>query len=201
MSAANLGAATRQWRAEILHAPQVLSVGTFELRPAVEDDVDLLARWMNDPAVAAFWMLAGPTERTRAHVRAQHATGHATPLVGILSGTPMSYWEVYWADLDPLSSHYPAQPYDGGLHLLLGPASARGRGLGGILLRNVASRMFAAHPPTMRVVAEPDVRNVASVRAFTRAGFRRQADLDLPHKRGALMMRERPAPVGKESLT
>lgn len=193
-----MSAANRQWCEEILYAPQVLSVGSFELRPADEDDIDLLARWMNDPAVAGFWMLAGPTERTRAHLRAQHATGHASPLVGILGGTPMSYWELYWADLDPLCSHYRAQPYDGGIHLLLGPATARGRGLGGILLRNVASRMFAAHEPTRRVVAEPDVRNVASVRAFTRAGFHRQADLDLPHKRAALMMRERQAAAGKD---
>jgi RimJ/RimL family protein N-acetyltransferase len=41
------------------------------------------------------------------------------------------------------------------------------------------------------VVAEPDVRNIPSVRAFLRAGFRHDQDLDLPAKRAALMVRDR----------
>jgi RimJ/RimL family protein N-acetyltransferase len=41
------------------------------------------------------------------------------------------------------------------------------------------------------VVAEPDVRNIPSVRAFLRAGFRYDQDLDLPAKRAALMVRHR----------
>ncbi|MGV9572720.1 GNAT family N-acetyltransferase, partial [Streptomyces nigra] len=31
--------------------------------------------------------------------------------------TPMSYWEIYRADLDPLARHYPARPHDIGVHL------------------------------------------------------------------------------------
>lgn len=41
------------------------------------------------------------------------------------------------------------------------------------------------------MVAEPDVRNLRSIRAFERAGFTRAAELDLPDKRAALMVRDR----------
>ena len=52
------------------------------------------------------------------------------------------------------------------------------------------SRWQLDAPDTSRVVAEPDVRNTASLRAFERAGFRRTHDIELPEKRAALMVRD-----------
>ncbi len=171
------------------------SAGEFRLGPVrLPADLDLLAGWMNDPEVAAFWELAGPPDRTARHVRAQlDGDGRSLPCLGLLDGEPMSYWELYRADLDPLAAHYPARPHDTGLHLLLGPAASRGRGLGAVLLGALAERILRRRPHCERVVAEPDVRNRRSVRAFERAGFRAAAELDLPGKRAALMVRTRAA--------
>lgn len=166
-------------------------VTTFELRPATLDDLPRLHAWMNDPAVARYWELAGPIDRVERHLTEQLSSAHSTAYVGWLADEPMSYWELYRADLDPLAAYYPARPYDGGIHLLLGPAEHRGRGLGARLLTVVSDGMFAADPRTTRVVAEPDVTNVASVRAFARAGFSQQGELRLPDKLAALMVRER----------
>src|SRR5207244_1089513 len=71
---------------------------------------------------------------------------HSRPFLGLLDGTPMSYWEIYRADLDPLALHYPAQPHDTGVHLLLGPADSRGRGLGSALLAALAAPPLRAGP-------------------------------------------------------
>ncbi|MCQ9130798.1 acetyltransferase [Streptomyces sp. IBSBF 2807] len=170
------------------------SVGAFRLVPVrIERDLPLVVRWMNDPAVAAFWELAGPASVTERHLREQLAAGaHGIPCLGVLHGRPMSYWEIYRADLDPLARHYPARPHDIGVHLLIGGAADRGRGLGGPLLEAVAEIVLDAVPACARVVAEPDLRNVPSVVAFLNAGFRFSAELDLPAKRAALMIRERP---------
>ncbi|MCQ9184796.1 acetyltransferase [Streptomyces sp. IBSBF 2953] len=168
-------------------------VGAFRLVPVrIERDLPLVGRWMNDPAVAAFWDLAGPESVTERHLRGQLAAGgHSVPCLGVLEGRPMSYWEIYRADLDPLARHYPARPHDIGVHLLIGGAPDRGRGLGGPLLEAVVDLVLDATPACTRVVAEPDLRNVPSVAAFLGAGFRFSAELDLPAKRAALMIRER----------
>ncbi|MEH0547366.1 GNAT family N-acetyltransferase [Streptomyces sp. B21-105] len=167
--------------------------GGFRLIPVrIERDLSLVGRWMNDPAVAAFWELAGPERVTARHLRDQLADGgRSVPCLGVLEGRPMSYWEIYRADLDPLAGHYPARPYDTGIHLLIGGAADRGRGLGSMLLRVVADLVLAGSPACARVVAEPDLRNVASVAAFLTAGFRLFTELDLPAKRAALMVRDR----------
>ncbi|GGY70612.1 N-acetyltransferase [Streptomyces olivaceoviridis] len=173
--------------------PVVTPVGSFRLMPLrLDQDLPLVHRWMNDPAVAEFWELAGPRNRTEDHLRAQlQGDGRSAPCLGVLDGTPMSYWEIYRADLDPLARHYPVRPHDTGVHLLVGDAADRGRGLGSVLLRAVADLILDRRPTCARVVAEPDLRNTPSIAAFLSAGFRFAAEVDLPDKRAALVIRDR----------
>ncbi|MBW8796768.1 MAG: acetyltransferase [Streptomyces sp.] len=173
--------------------PTETPVGLFHLLPVhVARDLPVISGWMNDPAVAAFWQLAGSGARTEDHLRAQLAgDGRSVPCLGVLDGTPMSYWEIYRADLDPLARHYPARPHDTGVHLLVGDAADRGRGLGSALLRAVADLVLDRRPACARVVAEPDLHNTPSVAAFLNAGFRYASEVDLPGKRAALMIRDR----------
>ena len=106
----------------------------------------------------------------------------------------MSYWELYRADLDPLARYCRVLPHDTGVHLLIGGAENRGHGLGRLLLRTVADLVLTHRPRCTRVLAEPDQRNHPSVTAFLAAGFRYEAQLVLPTKRAALMVRDRAAP-------
>ncbi|MFD9629853.1 GNAT family N-acetyltransferase [Streptomyces violascens] len=174
-------------------APVTTPLGVFQLVPVrLERDLALLTRWMNDPAVAAFWDLEGPASVTADHLRNQlDGDGRSVPCVGVLGGTAMSYWEIYRADLDPLARHYPARPHDTGLHLLIGGVADRGRGVGTTLLRAVADLVLDNRPHCPRVIAEPDLRNTPSVSAFLSAGFRFHAEVGLPDKRAALMVRDR----------
>ncbi|MFG3526498.1 GNAT family N-acetyltransferase [Streptomyces sp. NPDC047917] len=173
--------------------PVTTGAGVFQLVPVrLERDLAVLTRWMNDPAVAAFWELAGPEAVTAAHLRPQlEGDGRSVPCLGVLAGIPMSYWEIYRADLDPLARHYPARPQDTGIHLLIGGVHNRGQGVGTTLLRAVADLVLDNRPRCARVVAEPDLRNTPSVSAFLSAGFRFSAELELPDKRAALMVRDR----------
>ncbi|MET8135513.1 GNAT family N-acetyltransferase [Streptomyces sp. NPDC005251] len=173
--------------------PVKTPAGVLHLLPVrAERDLPLIHRWMNDPAVAAFWELAGPESVVEDHVLRQlDGDGRSVPCLGALDGTPMSYWEFYRADLDDLARHYPARPHDTGIHLLIGGVADRGRGLGSTLLRAVADHVLDKRPSCARVVAEPDLRNTPSVSAFLSAGFRFSAEVDLPDKRAALMIRDR----------
>ncbi|WP_217196903.1 GNAT family N-acetyltransferase [Streptomyces buecherae] len=173
--------------------PATTPFGAFRLVPvAIQRDLSLLTRWMNDPSVAAFWELAGPEDITERHLRAQlDGDGRSLPCLGTLDGVPIGYWELYRADLDPLARHYPARPHDTGLHLLIGGVADRGRGIGTALLRAVADLVLDHRPDCGRVVAEPDLRNTPSIAAFLGAGFRFGAEVALPGKRAALMVRDR----------
>ncbi|MCC9704966.1 acetyltransferase [Streptomyces sp. MNU76] len=173
--------------------PVATPAGTLHLVPVrLGRDIPLISRWMNDSAVDSYWKLGGAEDVTANHLRAQlDGDGRSMPCLGLLNGTPVSYWEIYRADLDPLARHYPARPHDTGIHLLIGPVAQRGRGLGSTLLRAVADLVLDRRPSCARVVAEPDLRNFPSVSAFLSAGFRYSTEVDLPDKRAALMCRDR----------
>ncbi len=125
------------------------------------------------------------------YLRDQLSGGVSRPCLGLLDGEPISYWELYRAAHDPLARAYEARPHDIGIHLLIGDAARTGRGLGTAQLSAVRRALFAADRRCSRLVAEPDVANLASIRAFARAGFARVGDVALGGKTAALMVAER----------
>jgi acetyl CoA:N6-hydroxylysine acetyl transferase len=154
-------------------------------------DLDLVHGWMHQPHVLPFWRLDVPRAELAAYLESVAAADHQEPLIGSVEGVPVSYWETYWAARDPLAEHYPAEDHDQGVHLLIGPLELTGRGLGRRLLDAVAGWQLGREPRTRRVVAEPDVRNARMIHVFERCGFVRAAEVELPDKRAALMVRHR----------
>ena len=138
--------------------------------------------------------LLGPGRPARgarpAHRRAARPRRTPSPASARLDGEPMSYWEVYQADQDPLAAYYSARRGDVGVHVLIGPGAYRGRGVGTTLIRAVADWALS-RTASSRVVAEPDLRNERSIRAFTNAGFEPRGVLDLPDKQAMLMVYDR----------
>lgn len=65
-------------------SPVTTSAGVFQLVTVQpERDLAVITRWMNDPAVAAFWELAGPDSVTAAHVGSTaHGGRPQRPLLG-----------------------------------------------------------------------------------------------------------------------
>jgi acetyl CoA:N6-hydroxylysine acetyl transferase len=164
-----------------------------------DGDLDLVHGWMHQPHVIPFWRLDLDRADLARYLRQAADDDHQLVLIGSVDGEPLSYWECYWAARDPLARHYPAEPADQGVHLLVGPPERTGRGLGRQLLGAVVAWQFAREPATRRVVAEPDARNHRMIHVFERCGFRRAGELKLPDKRAALMLRERDTPSSRGS--
>ncbi|NUP75983.1 MAG: acetyltransferase [Nonomuraea sp.] len=162
------------------------------IRPVSPEDARLVWRWMNEPHVAAAWDQAWPLDRWTAELTSQLAGDHSLPCVVTYAGRDVAYVEIYRVCRDRLAALYAGDPHDLGVHLAIGDAADTGHGLGSRLLRAVAGGLLAADPACARVVAEPNVLNAPSIRAFGNAGFHRAGDVEFPHKRAALMIRPRP---------
>ncbi|WP_030542775.1 GNAT family N-acetyltransferase [Streptomyces albus] len=172
--------------------PAAVRAGTFRLLPARADrDLPLVSRWLRDSA-AVLRDGPDPVEAAGRRLRLRHGgDGRLVPCLGLLDGVPMSYWEIYRADLAPLARHFPTRPHDTGVRLLIGAPADRGRGLGSALLRAVSGLVLDNRPSCTRVVGEPDLCDTPSVAAFLRADFRFSAEVDLPGGRAAVLIRDR----------
>ncbi|GAA4934565.1 GNAT family N-acetyltransferase [Actinoplanes utahensis] len=169
--------------------------GVWRVRPADPDagDAELVAEWMALPHVDLFWEQAWPVERWAAVLRRQLAGSCTVPLIASRDGVDLAYLEVYRTPRDVVGRYYPADHHDLGVHIAVGPLGATGRGLGRELIRALVAGLFAADPECVRVVADPDARHERARRMFAGAGFAPLAEVDLGHKRAALMSYERPA--------
>ncbi|SDW86659.1 Protein N-acetyltransferase, RimJ/RimL family [Marinococcus luteus] len=156
---------------------------------AVDETADfrLLHDWMHQAHVVPFWKLNISEGQYQAHLRKALNDTHQTLYIGKIDGRLVSYWEVYWAADDVIGSYYEAEPADQGVHLLIGPPEETGKGYALPLLKAMLAMQFQ-HARTARIIAEPDITNDKMIHVFKKAGFEPVKPVDLPDKRGLLMV-------------
>lgn len=100
---------------------------TFRLA-SVDEDAELLHRWMNDPRVAEFWGEdGGDVEKTRGFLKKGLGSQHCYPVIGSWDGEPFGYFEVYWVKEDSLGKFVTdCDSWDRGVHCLVGEQKFRG---------------------------------------------------------------------------
>jgi aminoglycoside 6'-N-acetyltransferase len=125
------------------------------LRPAVEDDADLLVRWHANPDVARYW---DDETFTRDEMLERLRRPAVDAWVIEENGRAVGYLQV-WADRD-----------GGGLDMFLVP-EARGRRLGPDAARAVAEHLRSERE-WRKITVDPYLWNESAVRAWRRAGFR-----------------------------
>lgn len=152
------------------------------LRPLAAADLPLLHGWLCTPHVRRWWGEPGAYASTVEHYRPSIEGRDPTRLFAILvDGRPVGMVQVYRVDGDPVWAEVAGEADGvGGIDLLLGEESLLGRGLGTAAIRNVVADVVFADAATTACVADPDVRNEASLRAFERAGFRRVREFHDP---------------------
>lgn len=153
-------------------------------------DCAMLHEWMQQPHVIPYWHLDIPMAEYERHLQESLADSHQILLIGELDGKPMSYWESYDVEGDIIGNYYDYQPYDQGVHLLIGPETFLGKGLVYPFLLTLLFKKFS-FKKTTRIVAEPDVRNEKMIHVFKKCGFRPEKKVKLPDKTGLLMVCER----------
>ena len=143
------------------------------VRPANEDDADLLVHWHADPDVARYW---DDETFTRAEMLERLRRRDVEAFIVEERGRPVGYLQV-WREGDA-----------GGLDIFLVPA-ARGRGLGPDAARAVA-RHLVEERRWGRVTVDPYVWNEGAIRAWMRAGFRpvEEREPDAEHTSRWLLM-------------
>jgi RimJ/RimL family protein N-acetyltransferase len=150
-------------------------VRSIEFRPMVAADLRLLHEWIERPHVKRFYGDHGTYEDVVAHylpaIEGRDPTDH---YIVLLEGRPVGMIQTY------VVSDYPEHAQligtgdsaTAGLDILIGEEELTGKGLGTELLHRFVDEIVFARPETTSCVADPAVANVASVRAFEKAGFR-----------------------------
>jgi aminoglycoside 6'-N-acetyltransferase len=126
------------------------------VRPAADDDIDLLVAWFADPETSRYW---DDETFTREEMHARLRRERVDAWIVEAGGEPVGYLQS-WLEED--------EPLRGGLDGFLIPA-ARGRGLMPDAARALASSLLAAG--WAHVTVDPYAWNERALRAWSKAGF------------------------------
>ncbi len=165
----------------------------FAVRAARVSDAGLVAGWMRRPHLAATWEYDWPVSRWQRHLSAQLEGTYSLPLVGSIDGVAHTYFELYRAARDSIAEYYESDPHDVGLHVAVGDPGDVHRGLAARVFPHLIGGVFDGDAQCRRIVFDPDHRNVAARRACEYFGCRYLGEHDMPRRRMALYLYERPS--------
>ncbi len=135
------------------------SLGRFSIRPLLlPEDLSLIHRWLNDDH-ARFWGMQDMSRDQLDHFyRSLRSSGEGDAFIGLHNGQPAFLMETYQPEHSPLAEHYPVQPGDLGMHILIAPAECPIRGFTRGVFTVIMGFVFEALN-ARRIVVEPDTSN------------------------------------------
>jgi aminoglycoside 6'-N-acetyltransferase len=146
----------------------------FDFRLVTKEDFPLLTIWLNTPHVKKWWR--EPTE-TLDEVEKKYGgrvIGDEPTDVyfAMLRGTPIGMIQSYRVDDYPEHAESINLENAIGVDLFIGEEAYTGKGYGPLLLAQFIDKVIrTSYRDAAFVVADPEIANTVSIRAFEKAGF------------------------------
>jgi aminoglycoside 6'-N-acetyltransferase len=147
----------------------------LRFRPMAANDLPLLYEWLQRPHVKRWYTGHGTYEEVVAHymsaIDGRDPTEH---FIVLLDGRPIGMVQTYVvADFPEYARTVGVPDSDtAGVDILIGVEELTGRGIGARILQSFVGEVVFGRPGATSCVADLDAANVASMRAFEKAGFR-----------------------------
>lgn len=141
----------------------------ISFRPLTKEDYPQFAYWLGQPHVAKWWREPATVEYVREHYGSDPKT---SIYVALGNDKPMGIIQSYF--VDDYEAHATSVNMKGavGVDLFIGEADLIGKGYGSVMLMNFVDQIIRKkYPSATGVIADPEVANNASIRAFEKAGF------------------------------
>ncbi|WP_224546349.1 GNAT family N-acetyltransferase [Mesorhizobium sp. CA16] len=140
---------------------------SYDFRPVTEKDLPMIAGWLREPHVAAWW---DDPDKEIAEIREHISSVSVEPLIVELDGRPIAYLQSYDPHMED-DHPYADQPFGTlGIDLTIGPPELVGIGHGSAILRQFVEELLEEGAP--RVIIDPHPDNGRAIRAYEKAGFR-----------------------------
>lgn len=154
---------------------------TYQFRPMSAHDLALVRCWQAAPHVQEWWdddpiTLASTDEPAM------------DQYIVAVNGQSFAYLQCYPQSALPENGLGTHPPGTRGIDQFIGEPDMVGRGHGSAFIRAFVDGLLAAGVP--RVIADPGLANARAIRAYVKAGFHGDREVDTPDERALLMIRD-----------
>ena len=159
-------------------------MATYQFRPMTADDLPLVRRWLTLPHVREWW---GDPDEQFGLVSEDMTHPAMDQYLVQLDQRPFGYLQCY--RMTEWNTGFGPQP-DGtrGIDQMIGEPDMIERGHGSAFIRAFIEGLLVNGTP--RVVTDPDPTNARAIRAYEKAGFVRDREVDTPDGIALLMVRD-----------
>jgi aminoglycoside 6'-N-acetyltransferase Ib len=152
-----------------------VAAGLVTFRSLEVGDLGLMHEWLQRPHVRRWWSKHETYESVVEHyLPAIKGRKRVDLYLILLEDRPIGFIQTYLvADHADFAKVVGFGAGVAGVDLFIAEEELTGTGLGPEVLRTFVRDVVFAKPGTTACIADPDVRNLVSIRAFEKAGFRR----------------------------
>ena len=155
----------------------------YQFRPMSADDLPLVKEWLAQPHVREWW---GDPDGQFGLVSGDTSEPAMDQYIVSAEENPFGYLQCY--EMTSWNLGFGVQPEGArGIDQMIGEADMIDRGHGSAFIRAFTEGLLASGTP--RVVTDPDPENARAVRAYEKAGFRRDRLVETPDGTALLMVR------------
>jgi aminoglycoside 6'-N-acetyltransferase len=158
--------------------------GAYQFRPMTTADLPLVKQWLAAPHVVQWW---GNADEQFELVSGDLDIEAVDQFIVATGDRPLGYIQCYDPAAWPDNGFGPQPPGTRGIDQFIGEPDMMGRGHGSAFVHQFVEGRLAAGAP--RVITDPVPDNARAIRAYEKAGFRRQGLVNTPNGVALLMQR------------
>jgi aminoglycoside 6'-N-acetyltransferase len=156
----------------------------YQFRPMTAADLPLVKRWLAEPHVMQWW---GDTYEQFELVSGDLEVEAMEQFIVATDDRPFGYIQCYDPEVWPDNGLGDHPRGTRGIDQFIGELAMVDRGHGSAFIRAFIDRLLASGAP--RVITDPDPANARAIRAYEKAGFRRDRLVDTLDGEALLMVR------------
>lgn len=163
-----------------------MELRTYQFRLMSAADLPMVGRWLALPHVVEWW---GASDEQFDLVSGDLDEPAMDQFIVAVADRPFAYIQCYPLTAWPEAGLGPQPHGTRGIDQFIGEPDMVDRGHGSAFIRSFVDNLIASGTP--RVITDPDPENPRAIRAYEKAGFRRDREVDTTDGRALLMVRDR----------
>jgi RimJ/RimL family protein N-acetyltransferase len=158
----------------------------FLFKPLLEEDLDLLCRWLDTPHVKEWWHDGLTHDEIKSKYRKRIGDILVSPLIAYLDDQPIGFIQYYHAN--KVGDGWWPDEKDGtlGIDQFIGEENYINRGFGTLMINAFIKQLFL-NPDVKKIITDVDPKNQRAIRCYEKTGFKFIKELNTPDGLAYLM--------------
>jgi len=159
----------------------------FTFEEFQNNHLHLLRQWLNADHIKDHWQETEDDEKLKKKFIEELPLRGVSAFIILKNKTPIGYIQYY--DAKRVGGGWWEQESPGtfGIDLMIGMVEFHGRGLGAQIIKEFVSFVRSKEPFLKTIIIDPDPKNFRAVRAFEKAGFVAESEVQTPVGTALLM--------------